>query len=31
LAIQAFSGGIQQLPTPDFNLSTTIADGDLLV
>ena len=31
MAIQAFSGGIQQLPTPDFNLSTTIADGDLLV
>jgi hypothetical protein len=31
LAIQAFSGGIQQLPTPDFNLTTTIADGDLLV
>tara|TARA_B110000444_G_C18847276_1_gene602914 strand:- start:855 stop:2999 length:2145 start_codon:yes stop_codon:yes gene_type:complete len=31
LAIQAFSGGIQQLPTPDFNLSTSIADGDLLV
>jgi len=31
LAFQAFSGGIQQLPTPDFNLSTTIADGDLLV
>ena len=31
MAIQAFSGGIQQLPTPDFNLSTSIADGDLLV
>jgi len=31
LAIQAFSGGIQQLPTPDFNLSSSIADGDLLV
>ena len=31
MAIQAFSGGIQQLPTPDFNLTTTIADGDLLV
>jgi len=31
LAIQAFSGGIQQLPTPDFNLLTSIADGDILV
>ena len=31
MAIQAFSGGIQQLPTPDFNLSSSIADGDLLV
>ena len=31
MAIQAFSGGIQQLPTPDFTLSTSIADGDLLV
>jgi hypothetical protein len=31
LAIQAFSGGIQQLPTPDFNLSTDIAEGQLLV
>ena len=31
MAIQAFSGGIQQLPTPDFNLTTSIADGDLLV
>lgn len=31
MAIQAFSGGIQQLPTPDFNLSKSIADGDLLV
>ena len=31
MAIQAFSGGIQQLPTPDFNLTENIADGDLLV
>ena len=31
MAIQAFSGGIQQLPTPDFNLSTSIAEGDILV
>ena len=31
MAIQAFSGGIQQLPTPDFNLSSSIADGDILV
>ena len=31
MAIQAFSGGIQQLPVPDFNLSTSIADGDILV
>ena len=31
MAIQAFSGGIQQLPTPDFNLLTSIADGDILV
>tara|TARA_R110002167_G_scaffold56759_4_gene161073 strand:- start:1337 stop:3688 length:2352 start_codon:yes stop_codon:yes gene_type:complete len=31
LAIQAFSGGIQQLPTPDFNLTSNIAEGDILV
>jgi len=31
LAIQAFSGGIQQLPVPDFNLTTDISEGQLLV
>ena len=31
MAIQAFSGGIQQLPTPDFNLTSNIAEGDILV
>jgi hypothetical protein len=31
LAIQAFSGGIQQLPVPDFNLTENIAEGDILV
>lgn len=31
MAIQAFSGGIQQLPTPDFNLADNIAEGDILV
>ena len=31
MAIQAFSGGIQQLPVPDFNLTTGIAEGDILV
>jgi hypothetical protein len=31
LAIQAFSGGIQQFPIPDFVLTESIADGDILV
>ena len=31
MAIQAFSGGIQQLPVPDFNLSSDIAEGNILV
>ena len=31
MAIQAFSGGIQQFPIPDFVLSESIADGDILV
>ena len=31
MAIQAFSGGIQQLPVPDFNLTTDISEGQLLV
>jgi len=31
LAIQAFSGGIQQLPVPDFNLTADISEGQLLV
>jgi len=31
LPIQAHSGGIQNLPQPDFNLSTSIAEGDILV
>ena len=31
MAIQAFSGGIQQLPVPDFNLSADIAEGNILV
>ena len=31
MAIQAFSGGIQQLPVPDFNLTENIAEGDILV
>ena len=31
MAIQAFSGGIQQFPIPDFVLTESIADGDILV
>ena len=31
MAIQAFSGGIQQLPVPDFNLTTDISEGQLLI
>ena len=31
MAIQAFSGGIQQLPVPDFNLTADISEGQLLV
>ena len=31
MPIQAHSGGIQNLPQPDFNLSTSIAEGDILV
>ena len=31
MAIQAFSGGIQQFPIPDFVLTESIADGDILI
>ena len=31
MAIKAFSGGIQQFPIPDFVLTESIADGDILV